>query len=324
MTPATLESLAQSDEHLQLLHAIAPRSMLAVPLLMRGQLLGALVIISSTASRTYGSADLRLAEALAERAALAIENGRLFQASVHATRLRDEVLGVVAHDLRNPLSAIQMQANALQRKGAEPERRNPRPKDTILRAANRMNRLIGDLLDISMIEAGQLGIERSRISARQLVTDAVEAQRPLASAASLEVRLEPADEIPDVWGDQSRLLQVLENLVGNAIKFTPAGGRITVGAAPRANEVLFWVADSGSGISPDELPHVFDRFWQAKKEARKGAGLGLPITRGIVETHGGRIWVESTLGRGTIFCFTIPQATQVEARPPEPMPPPNG
>jgi signal transduction histidine kinase len=324
MTPTMLESFAQSNDHLQILRAVDPRSVLGVPLLIRGQLLGVLVFISSTPSRVYGPADLRLAETLAERAALAIENGRLYQAAVHATRLRDEVLGVVAHDLRNPLTAIQMQANALKRKGAEPERRNLKPKDTILRAADRMNRQIGDLLDISMIEAGQLGIERSRISARQLVTDAFEAQRPLASAASLEVRLEPADDIPDVWGDQTRLLQVLENLVGNAIKFTPGGGRITVGAAPRENEVLFWVADTGSGISPDELPHVFDRFWQAKKEARKGAGLGLPITRGIVETHGGRIWVESTPGRGSIFFFTIPQATGVQAPHPEPREAPNG
>jgi signal transduction histidine kinase len=110
---------------------------------------------------------------------------------------------------------------------------------------------------------------------------------------------------------------VLDNLVGNAIKFTPGGGCITVGAAPREDEVLFWVADTGSGISPDELPHVFDRFWQADKSARKGAGLGLPITRGIVETHGGRIWVESTPGRGSIFFFTIPQATPVDAPRPE-------
>ena len=166
-----------------------------------------------------------------------------------------------------------------------------------------------------MIEAGQLGIERSRVSAREVITDAVETQRPLASVASLELRLEPVDEIPDVFGDHSRLLQVLENLVGNAIKFTPAGGRITVGAAPRDNELLFWVADTGCGISAEELPHVFDRFWQAKKESRKGAGLGLPITRAIVETHGGRIWVESTPGRGTIFFFTIPQATRMEAPP---------
>ncbi len=133
------------------------------------------------------------------------------------------------------------------------------------------------------------------------------------------MRLELADDLPDVWGDQHRLLQVLENLVGNAIKFTPVQGRITVGAAPREGEVLFWVADTGSGISPDGLPHVFDRFWQARKGARQGAGLGLPITRGIIEAHGGRIWVESTLGRGSVFFFTVPEAPGAEARPSETM-----
>ena len=96
--------------------------------------------------------------------------------------------------------------------------------------------------------------------------------------------------------------------MGNAIKFTPVQGRITVGAAPRAGEVVFWVADTRRGISPDGLPHVFDRFWQARKGARQGAGLGLPITRGIIEAHGGRIWVESTLGRGSVFFFTVPAA----------------
>ena len=122
------------------------------------------------------------------------------------------------------------------------------------------------------------------------------------------MEVEVPDDLPDVWGDQHRLLQILENLVGNAIKFTPAQGHITVGAASREGEVLFWIADTGSGISADGLPHVFDPFWQARKGTRQGAGLGLPITRGIVEAHGGRIWVESTLGRGSIFFFTIPLA----------------
>jgi signal transduction histidine kinase len=181
-----------------------------------------------------------------------------------------------------------------------------------------MNRLISDLLDVSLIEAGQLGIERARVSTRQLLVDSVESQRSLASSASLEIALDHlGGELPDVWGDHLRLLQVLANLVGNAIKFTPAGGRIMVGAAPRDHEVLFWVADTGRGISPEGVPHVFDRFWQATKGARQGAGLGLPITRGIVETHGGRIWVESTEGRGSIFFFTIPEAPRAEAPGPE-------
>ena len=205
---------------------------------------GVLVLISSNPSRTYKPDDLRMAEALAERAALAIENGRLYQTALHATQLRDEVLGVVAHDLRNPLAAITMAATALRRRGAEGEPRNLKPVESIVRTAGRMNRLIGDLLDVSVIEAGQLGIERARVSTRHLLTDCAEAQRSLAASASLDLRLELADDLPDVWGDQHRLLQVLENLVGNAIKFTPVQGRITVGAAPRDGEVLFWVADT--------------------------------------------------------------------------------
>jgi PAS domain S-box-containing protein len=313
MTPEGLASLSQSAEHLELLRAIDPRSMMAVPLLIRGELLGVLVFISSSSGRLYRADDLRLAGALADRAALAIENGRLYQTATRATRLRDEVLGVVAHDLRNPLAVIQLQTRAMKRKEAEPDRRNPRPRERMLRAATRMNRLIGDLLDVTMIEAGQLRIDQSRVCARQLVGDAVDAQRPLASSASLELRVELADDLPELWGDESRLAQVLANLVGNAIKFTPAGGRITVGASPRGEEVLFWVADTGSGLSPDELPHLFERFWQARKGTGEGAGLGLPITRGIVETHGGRIWVDSTPGQGSIFFFTIPQAAAREA-----------
>jgi signal transduction histidine kinase len=108
------------------------------------------------------------------------------------------------------------------------------------------------------------------------------------------------------------LLQILDNLVGNAVKFTEPGGRITVGAAPRGDEVLFWVADSGPGIAPDDLPHVFDRFWQAQKGRRSGAGLGMAIAKGLVEAHGGKIWLHSTLGRGTTVFFTMPQAPRAD------------
>jgi signal transduction histidine kinase len=209
-----------------------------------------------------------------------------------------------------------MQSTALRRGGPEPDRRNQDSIETIHRSAHRMKRLIQDLLDVTLIESRQLALERGRLAARQLLVDAVEAQRPLAASASLELRLDLKRELPDIWGDQHRLFQVLENLIGNALKFTPAGGRITVGATAGEREVVFRVTDTGFGISQSELPHVFDRFWQARKGARDGAGLGLPIARGIVEAHGGHIWVESTLGRGTTFFFTIPQAGDRPAREP--------
>jgi signal transduction histidine kinase len=315
VTSVHLESLAQGPEHLQALRAIGARSLMALPLLMHGQLLGALVFISTTSSRVYVQSDLRLAEALADRAAAAIENARLYQASIHAAQLRDQVLGIVAHDLRNPLSAILMQASALQRPGPEPERRSQKPREVIHRAATRMNRLIQDLLDVARMEQGQLTLERGSLSAAELIVEAVDLQRSLAFSSSLEVELDVGRDLPEVWGDRDRLLQVFENLIGNAIKFTKPGGHLTIGAGSRGAEVVFWVADTGCGIAPEGLPHVFDRFWQATRVGRLGAGLGLPITKGIVEAHGGRVWVESTPGRGSTFFFSVPKAARAGDRP---------
>jgi PAS domain S-box-containing protein len=226
-----------------------------------------------------------------------------------AVTARDDVLGIVAHDLRNPLNTIIMTASLLQRDGPEPERRDQTPRLILTRSAKRMNHLIQDLLDVAVIEAGQLKVERERVSTANIVREAVEANASLASSSELELKLEVGDDVPDVWGDHNRLLQVLDNLIGNALKFTQAGGRITVHAAVKDQEVVFSIADTGAGIAPESVPHVFDRFWQAATRARRlGAGLGLPITKGIVEAHGGRIWVESTVGRGTTFFFTVPTA----------------
>jgi len=313
-----LESVAQSPEHLQALLSMRPRSLMTVPLLMRGQLFGTIAFISSTPSRVYGPGDLRLALALADRAAVAIENARLYRASLDAAQLRDQVLGIVAHDLRNPLSTILLNAAALKRHGPDPERRSQKRSDAVRRAATRMNSLIQDLLDVAVLESGQLTITRARLSARDLIVGVADTQRPLVSSHSLELRVDLDPEVPDIWGDRDRLLQVFENLIGNAIKFTKAGGCITVGATSRDHEVIFRVADTGSGIAPENLPRVFDRFWQATSTNRQGAGLGLPITKGIVEAHGGRIWVESTPSRGTTVSFTIPKATSEQGRPSAP------
>jgi hypothetical protein len=229
-----IESFAQGDEHLAMLRAMEPRSLIELPLLIRGEILGVLVFISSTPDRLYGPADLPFAEAIAERAALAIENGRLYQQAVHATELRDEVLGIVAHDLRNPLSSILLQSQLLRPPDAGPDRRSHRPAEVIQRAAKRMNRLIRDLLDVSTMEAGRFAIEHARISPSELLAEFVEAQRPMAAASTLELRLDVSDELPDIWGDSSRVLQVLENLIGNASKFTAPGGLITIGVAARS------------------------------------------------------------------------------------------
>jgi signal transduction histidine kinase len=178
-----------------------------------------------------------------------------------------------------------------------------------------MNQLIQDLLDVSLIETGQLPIQRARLSGGDLVVEAVEAQKMLATSSSVELRLDVAKDVGEIWGEHDRLVQVFENLIGNAVKFTAAGGWITVGAASNDQEVVFWVADSGSGIEPGNLPRVFDRFFQATRGDRRGAGLGLPIAKGIVEAHGGQIWVESTLGQGTTFFFSIPRSRPTADQP---------
>jgi signal transduction histidine kinase len=151
------------------------------------------------------------------------------------------------------------------------------------------------------------------MAVQRVIQEAVDAQKPLVSAGGLELQIDVANELPLISVDHDRILQVIDNLVGNSIKFTASGGRITLGAAHRNGEVLFWVKDTGSGIPAEHLPHVFDRFWQARRGAHHGAGLGLSIVHGIVEAHGGHVWVKSEGGQGTTFYFTVPVAAGAEA-----------
>ncbi|MGZ3448485.1 MAG: PAS domain S-box protein [Polyangiales bacterium] len=310
--PESLAWLSGDGEHLRALRALDPRSIIGAPLLAHGDLLGAMLFISTAPSRVYGSADLRLLEELARRAALAIENARLYQNAGRAIKARDEVLGIVAHDLRNPLGTVLLNAKLLQR-GDDAERARV-SAEAIQRAATRMNSLIQDLLDVARIEAGTLAIEPHELAAGPVMVEAIDGQKARASAAGLSLHAQLRDDLPEVWADHGRLLQVFENLLGNAIKFTPSGGYISVGATPRDDEVVFWVADNGAGIAAEELPHVFARFWQARRAGRRGAGLGLAIVKAIVEEHGGRVWVDSQVGRGSTFFFTIPTAARVAAR----------
>lgn len=306
VSPLFLRSFAQDDEHLRLYEALGLHSLMAVPLLVAGRLLGALIVGSCRPGPGFGDADHRLLAQVGQRAALALESARLYHVAQRAVQVRDDVLGVVAHDLRNPLGSILMQAALFRRKGAEPERRSSRPGDVIERAAKRMNRLIQDLLDITSIDAGHLSIDCAAVDARQVLLDLIEGQQALVASRSIELRLDPTTSDLSAWVDRERLFQVLENLVVNAAKFSPAGGVISVGARRRGDDSLFWVQDSGTGISEADLPHLFDRFWQVKKTARRGAGLGLAIVKGLVESHGGRIWVETAVGKGSTFYFTIP------------------
>jgi PAS domain S-box-containing protein len=308
LSPEELAGFAQGEEHLRLLQALEMKSFILAPLIAHGRFVGAMSLISTSAPRAYNDADVRFAQEIAQRAALAVDNAGLYARAQRAIETRDDVLGIVAHDLRNPLAAILMQAELLREPGADTYRLPHKAAESILRSATRMNRLIEDLLDVTLLEQSRLAVDPRPLDARQLMAEVLHAHEARGAADSLDLHLDVPADLPDVLCDRDRVLQILENLVGNALKFTPPGGSITVGAGQRTNDVLFWVADSGIGIDSDSLPHVFDRFWQAKRGRRSGAGLGLAIARGLVEAHGGRMWVESTPGRGTTFFFTIPAA----------------
>jgi signal transduction histidine kinase len=171
-----------------------------------------------------------------------------------------------------------------------------------------MNRLIQNLLDVTRLEASRFLTKPERVSVLEIMRDVLAIETPLASLASVELRSDKSSDIPDVWADRDRLVQIFDNLIGNAVKFTKPGGSIALGAIAHAGEVRFHVEDTGCGIAADQVPHVFDRFWQAPGAARRGAGLGLTIVKGIVEAHGGRVWVQSEPAQGSTFFFTIPTA----------------
>lgn len=304
MTEEHLLEIAQTEDHARLLRSMAIRSYLAVPLLAGERVLGVLVLVGST--RHLGNDDLALSLRFAGIAAAAIHNARLYEQLGNALGSRDRVLGVVAHDLRNPLSTIAMGADLLL-ETALPEAVRHRQIDIIRRSAERMNRLIEDLLDVARIEHGSLTLELSYRHPEAIVEDVVEANSALA--ASRELILEAnIDSAAPVLVDYGRLVQVLSNLIGNSLKFTPAGGSIRVGVEKVVGAVRFFVADDGPGIPLEDLERLFSPFWQGHRNVGQGAGLGLSIARGIVEAHGGRIWAESTVGQGTTMSFTIPLA----------------
>jgi PAS domain S-box-containing protein len=239
---------------------------------------------------------------------------RAEEALHQAIRARDDMMGIVSHDLRNPASAVKMLARSIL---AESRERDDIPPDVaerveiMLQAAAQIDALIQDLLDVTRLEAGRLTVSPRDVAPAPLVEAALYAMRALAESSGVALKASYADELPMVYADPERVTQLLSNLVGNALKFTPAGGRVEVRVQPYDEGTLVSVIDTGDGIPAEQLPHVFDRFFQVSSTrvgARHGAGLGLPIARGIVEAHGGTIWIESAAGRGTTVRFTLPAA----------------
>jgi signal transduction histidine kinase len=221
--------------------------------------------------------------------------------------MRDEILGIVSHDLRGPLTTIGLSTQLIP--GSSHEEQSEHVQ-TILSTTRRMQRLIQDLLDVTKLEnSGVLSIRRHTLDPAAIATEAVAAHREIAAANDVDLKSSIAPGLPPICGDRDRLLQALGNLIGNALKFTPAGGIVRLTAGTRDRNVRFAVSDSGPGISPSDLPHLFEQFWQAKKTAHLGAGLGLKITRAIVDAHHGSIEVSNQQEGGACFTVEIPASS---------------
>jgi signal transduction histidine kinase len=293
-TPAYLKAIA----------AMNPRSALFLPLVAREQLIGVLCLFR--ANRTFDSDDVGFAEDLARLAALALDNARLHDTVRASLRARDEMVGVVSHDLRNPVAAVRMLSRTMLRDPQKDGGTSRENLELIAQAAEQMDALIRDLLDVNRLDGGKLVISPVPVDPSDLLTDSLQTLRPLVEEKiiSLDLQIEPA--LPKVMADRERIQQVLSNLVGNAIKFSPPGSKIVVGARRETEDVVISVVDRGKGIAAEHLPRVFDRYWQSSRTDRQGAGLGLAIAKGIVEAHGGRIWIDSRPGEGTTASFTLP------------------
>jgi PAS domain S-box-containing protein len=302
-----LESHVAYAGRRDLLRSLGVKSLMLVPLNAPEAPLGAMCVMSTTADRQFDEHDLDVARALAQRAAFAIENARLYRTARRATQARDEVLGVVSHDLRNPLSAIAMCARVLLTSPPPDEAGRQELLTAIYDATEWMHRLIQDLLDVAHVESGKLTIERRPTSVQTLVEQAATMFQGAAAERGIAFESSADAAAPYVDVDDVRIVQVLSNLLGNAVKFTREGGHIDLIARGDGDAVRFTVSDTGAGIPAENLPHVFRRYWTARGTTQKsGSGLGLAIAEGIVRAHGGRIWVESEVGKGTSVHFTVP------------------
>jgi PAS domain S-box-containing protein len=309
ITEDRLARTAHDDAHLRLLRELGPTSWIGAPLIARGAAIGVIHLIMSDSGRRYRESDLEIAVELGQRAGVAVDNARLYREARDAVRVRDDVLAIVSHDLRNPLGAIDLAATMLvQHHGGEP--RSRKHLDVIRRSTDRMEHLINDLLDMASINAGKLAIHPTQLDASVLASEVLDIQESLAAERGITIMRECDIAGLILVADRNRLMQVFGNLLGNAIKFCAPGDVIMVRGERVADSVRFTVADTGPGIARGDLPHIFEPYWSGRSGKNKGTGLGLFITRAIVEAHGGRIDVGSKEGVGTTFTVTLPLAAR--------------
>ncbi len=308
--PEVITAVTNDDDGLRTLEV---RSVLRVPLVLRGKPIGVLSLLIVDGARCFVADDIPTAAALADRTALALENARLYQEAREANRGRDEVLKMVSHDLRNSLSAIGFIATELARQGGGPL------ATQIRSAATLADRLLGDLGALLVIESGALVLGRVTESVDSIIKEVADLFRPLADARAIELRAvtEPAGLTAFV--DRHRMVQAVSNVVANAVEISQEGGRVDMAVKRVGDEVEFAVSDSGPGIALGDLDELFSRGRLGNDGRRRASvGLGLVISKEYVEAHGGRIRVESQPGTGSTFTIAIPM--RPHDSPPEPRP----
>ncbi|MBW3637323.1 MAG: response regulator [Armatimonadetes bacterium] len=310
VSDALVEEIARDERHLQILQQLGVCSAMVVPLLADGRTLGVMSLVSSTPQRNYSPLDLSLAEDLARRCAMAVENARLHRKTLDALKARDEFLAVLSHELRSPLTAILGWSQIIQ--GDDMDRQTlAHGLSVIERNAATQARLIEDLLEVSSIITGRLKLQMAPVALAQVVQNGVNSLAPVWERKGIEVEFSNRVTSDRMLGDEPRLQQIVWNLISNAIKFTPRGGRIEVTLEAEGPQFVLGVKDSGEGISPEFMPFLFDRFRQADSTSTRrhgGLGLGLAIVRHLAEMHGGTVQACSDgIGHGATFSVRLPQ-----------------
>ena len=312
LTPENLAARLTGEADPELLLALGLKSYLIVPLRARGRTFGAISFVSGT--QDYGEGDLRFGEELGRRISLSVDNARLYASSQRSLKAREDTVAIVSHDLRGPLGSVLFGAGIMLRllRSSAATLDDP-TREALIRAAERMQKvarqgseLISDLLDFAKLESGTFELTREPTDIRSLLLEVIESFAHLAEQKDILFEVEVSETSRFAAADPGRLRQAVSNLVSNALKFTPEGGRVRVFLETRAEGLLVTVRDTGVGISAEALPHIFERYWQVAGGKRAGAGLGLSIAQGIVAAHGGNLWASSEPGAGSTFGFTLP------------------
>ncbi len=316
ITDEIVAQIAHNVEHVGLLRELGMTSYMSVPLVARGRTIGAISFATAGSGRRYSTDDLAFAEEVARRAALAVDNARLYREAQDMSRLRDEFLATISHELRTPLTPILSWAHLLRTRKLS-EAAMVKAVEAIERGAKTQARLIDDLLDMSRVITGKLRLDVEPVEIAAVVGAALESMGPAAHGKRIAVRARLDPSAGTVLGDPARLQQVVWNLLANAIKFTPEGGNVDVTLEPLSSHVRLTVRDTGIGINPQFLDRVFDPFCQADSSTTRvhgGLGLGLAIVRQVVELHGGIVRVTSSgEGEGAAFIVDLPVATRSPA-----------